>query len=108
MFSCGPTEVDLLARNMKQPGTAGIKRQASTACTPELGMLGLSLRMSMRGDNAEQFADGNVNTLRRANTVKTIVVANDARPLDMISFLGPMQTNISQNEIFMECVRTHD
>ena len=58
------------------------------AATAELGALANTIRMSMRSAPGEAMPDGNPKALKRASTVKSLVVANDHRPLDMISFLA--------------------
>ena len=67
------------------PGNNQKKKRRSTAPTPALEHLASSIRMSIRAAPGEKIPDGNPAALKRASTVKSMVVANDQRPLDMIS-----------------------
>ena len=62
-----------------------MEKRKSTAPTPALEHLASSIRMSIRAAPGEKIPDGNPEVLRRASTMKSMVVANDQRPLDMIS-----------------------
>merc|ERR1719242_423122 len=88
---CGPPPEDA---PVAEPGSS-LPRKSSRAtpraATGELGMLATSIRLSMFGDTdaaGEKLPDSKPQTLRRASTVKSLVVANPERPLDMISFLA--------------------
>ena len=87
--SCGPTDDDIL-ESTQDSAQKKRRRSTITAPTPALESLASSIRLSIRAEPGQKLPDGDPVVLQRASTIKSMVVANEQRPLDMISLSHSM------------------
>jgi len=79
---CGPTEEDLLAKACSLEGKSPRSR-SSTAPTADLAKLADTFRSTMRENPMTPR-----KVKRRASSMQSMVMAQESRPLDMLSFLS--------------------